>query len=186
MRNNSQKRLQSETKGQVVRPSSEQDRIDSALDLMCRRLNKVLTAERINLWHADLASYPVEAIEYVLDAWGRNARALPVLSDLVGMLRTWMIPTRRRRDEPGCPDCVQGWQVTNPTAKKSDWKMVPCPCLTDESLRVRRDPNPLSKGEIMALDSQIKAFCGSDPKKFSNGNPRLNVQLMQGRALASI
>ena len=39
----------------------------------------------------DLGSYPVEAIEYALDCWGRNAKQLPALGDLVQIVRTWHV-----------------------------------------------------------------------------------------------
>jgi hypothetical protein len=188
MRSNSQKRLPSETRGQVLRPSSEQDRIDLALQKMCRRLNKVITVERINLWHEDLAPYPVEGIEYAFDCWGANAKALPVLADIVGMLQTWTIPNAGERDEPGCEKCKDGFIVTNPEKSVADWVVTPCECIRDRSLRNReqRDPNPLTQEEVVALAQRLRDVSGTQPNRFPNGNPRMNRPLTQARALLNI
>jgi hypothetical protein len=174
------------TKKETQRPSSEQDRIDAALQLMCRRLNKSMTAERINLWHEDLAFYPVAGIEYVLDAWGRNARALPVLADLTGMLRTWMIPGPQKESQPGCERCEFGFIVTNPEASKADWIMTRCACIADPSLRQPRKGTPLSPQEKVDLSQRIKNFFATEEKRFPNGNPRLNIPLTQARVLRGL
>lgn len=95
------RRSQPETKQQLIRPSNEQERIDSALLLMATRLNKVLTERMIEMWHADLSVYPVDGIEWAFDSWGRNAKRLPVLSDITQLLNTWQgggVP------ESGCSD----------------------------------------------------------------------------------
>jgi hypothetical protein len=101
-----QRRLPSETRGRVERPLNEQDKIDSALQTMCRRLNKVMTAERINLWHEDLAPYPVAAIEYALECWGKNAKALPTFADLSGLLNSWVADNMQTQF---CGNCDTGW-----------------------------------------------------------------------------
>lgn len=53
------------------------------------------------MWHSDLSTYPTEAIEWAFDSWGRNAKRLPVLSDVTQLLATWQgggVP------EAGCGD----------------------------------------------------------------------------------
>jgi hypothetical protein len=39
---------------------------------------------------SDLGPYPVQAIEWALDSWGRNAKVLPAFADLLQLLRSWI------------------------------------------------------------------------------------------------
>jgi hypothetical protein len=129
MRSNSHRRSQSETKQAILRPSSELDRIDKALFLMATRLGKTITAERINLWHQDLSSYPVDAIEFCFDAWGRNAKVLPTLSDILGLIRTWHKDTDFTTEDEhhgqgyGWPDLKWLWNQRMCSAGKWDADM---------------------------------------------------------------
>lgn len=89
MRHNSRRRLPSATTGQPVRPLSECSRILAGFVAMAARIGKPFSGERQDQLLRDLEPYPVQAIEWALDAWGRNARVLPALSDLLQLLRAW-------------------------------------------------------------------------------------------------
>lgn len=80
---------QPETNQQLIRPSQEQEKIDAALLLMATRIGRVITERMVEMWHRDLAVYPVDGIEWAFDSWGRNAKRLPVLSDITELLTTW-------------------------------------------------------------------------------------------------
>ena len=115
------RRLQSETNQQVERPSNEQDRIDDALLKMSTRLGRSLTVERIQQWHEDLASYPVEAIEWALDTHARNSKTLPSLADLVQLLKTWYVD---EAPQPRCePECqARHWKGYGTNDVRWLWK----------------------------------------------------------------
>ena len=83
------RRRQNESRQQTERPLSEQERIDRALALMVTRIGHSMSPERINQWHQDLGGYSIEAIEWAIDTYGRMARRLPALADLVELLNTW-------------------------------------------------------------------------------------------------
>jgi hypothetical protein len=138
-------------------------------------------------FNSDLNNYPVEGIEWAMDNWGRNAKALPALADIIGMLRTWMIPgPDRTRHDPGCDQCEQGFIVMNPEAKKCDWVVTPCTCIRDASLRGRAEPKPLTMQERMELDAKLKELSAVTPKRFPNGNPRMNMPLTQAQVLRTV
>ena len=82
----------------LMRPSHEQERIDSALRRMVLRTNRSLSSEQIEMWHNDLSSYPVGAIEWAFDVWSRNSSKLPALGDIVALLNTWHV---ENAPEPG-------------------------------------------------------------------------------------
>src|ERR1035438_2014552 len=85
----SPKRSQKETQGQLLRPQNELDRVLDALVKMATRIGKPFSETRMQQLSDDLNNYPVESIEWATDAWGRNAKVLPALADLIGLLRTW-------------------------------------------------------------------------------------------------
>lgn len=173
--------------GQLLRPQEELQRVLQALVTMSQRIGKPFSEERMQQFSSDLNNYPVEGIEWAMDNWGRNAKALPTLADILAMLRTWLIPSAgRKRDEPGCEQCEQGWIVTNPEAKKCDWVMTPCACLRDPSFRVRPEQRPLTIQERVDLNEWIRKIEGIQPNRFPNGNPRLNLPLVQARALQTV
>lgn len=89
------RRSQQETKQQLIRPENEQEKIDDALSLMATRVRGVLTERMFEMWHRDLAVYPLDAIEWALDTYGRMAKRLPALGDITELLKTWQgsVPT---------------------------------------------------------------------------------------------
>lgn len=181
------KHSQNGTQDQPWRPQEESLRILQAMVVMATRIGKPFPEDRQRQLLADLGNYPVEAIEYAFDAWGRNAEKLPALKNLIGILNSWNIPTaKKKRDIAGCSQCQQGFIVTNPEAKKCDWIVRNCDCLTNPSLRERKVGEPLTKQEHMDLDAKIKAIAGTMSTHFANGNPRMNVQLAQARVLSTI
>lgn len=91
MRSNSRKHSQSAIQGQLLRPQSESERVLQALVTMATRIGKPFSEARMQQLHDDLANYPVEAIEWALDSWARNAKVLPALADLLQLVRTWHI-----------------------------------------------------------------------------------------------
>ena len=78
-----------ETQGTLARPLSECSKILDAMTSMSLRLGKPMSSERMNQLLADLEPYPVSAILWAFDSWGRSAKVMPVLSDLLQLLRTW-------------------------------------------------------------------------------------------------
>jgi hypothetical protein len=84
----------------LLRPLEESSKILAAITAMALRLGRSMSGERMEQLLNDLAPYPVAAIEWALDSWGRNAKTLPALSDLLQLLRTWFV-----ENEPEGRDC---------------------------------------------------------------------------------
>lgn len=85
------RRLPSGTQGQLLRPQHESDRVLQALVTMATRIGRPFSEARMQQLHDDLGSYPVEAIEWAIDCWSRNAKVLPALADLLQLLKTWHV-----------------------------------------------------------------------------------------------
>jgi hypothetical protein len=84
-----QRRSPSATQTQLLRRPHESERVLQALVTMATRIGRPFTETRMQQLCDDLNNYPVDAIEWALDAWGRNAKVLPALADLIQLLRTW-------------------------------------------------------------------------------------------------
>jgi hypothetical protein len=89
MQDNSQRLLPSATTGQPVRPLHELDRVLAAITAMAARIGRPFSETRMDQLITDLAPYPVQAIEWALDSWGRSAEKLPSLSNILKLLDTW-------------------------------------------------------------------------------------------------
>jgi hypothetical protein len=120
-----EKRSLNETQQTLLRPLEESEKILSAITTMSTRLGRPLSEERIQQWLRDLANYPIAAIEYAMDNWGRNAKQLPTLADLLTLLRSWaadkvLIET--------CGKCDSGW-VPGGKDKAGNDAVVRCECI---------------------------------------------------------
>lgn len=102
-----QKRSPNETQGVLLRPLGESEKIDDAFLQMSNRLGRPLGQERMEQLQRDLANYPVAAIEYALDSWGRNAKVLPALADLLTLLTSYM--SQHSTGRQTCGQCDSGW-----------------------------------------------------------------------------
>ena len=86
---NQEKRSQSETQQTLLRPLKESSKILAAITAMALRLGKPMSGERMEQLLNDLAPYPVQAIEWAFDTWGKTAEKLPTLSNILKLLETW-------------------------------------------------------------------------------------------------
>lgn len=86
---NRERRSPRETQQALLRPLEESSKILAAMTAMSNRIGKPFSGERMDQLLHDLEVYPVNAVEWALDSWSRNARVLPALSDLLQLLRTW-------------------------------------------------------------------------------------------------
>ena len=89
------------TQTTLLRPPEESDRVLQALVQMATRIGKPFSEQRMQQFHDDLISYPVQAIEYFCDCWGRSAKVLPALSDALALVQTWYAD----HSEPTNCDC---------------------------------------------------------------------------------
>ena len=106
-----EKHLPTETPQTLLRTPDESSKILGAMVQMANRIGKPFSEARLQQLHDDLGPYPVAAIEWSLDSWGRNSKVLPTLSDLLQLLRTWHVASQAE----GC-DCKHlhgtgyGWE----------------------------------------------------------------------------
>ena len=90
----------------TARPLKEQEQIDLALYQMALRLHRTMSAEVINQWHRDLASYPVKAIEWVMAEWANTQPKMPTWADILKLLREW---AAKNVIKETCGNCDSGW-----------------------------------------------------------------------------
>ena len=83
------KHSQSVSQQDLMRPSHEQERFERALRKMFLRLNREMSAEQVSQLYEDCSGKSIDAIEWALDSWGRNAKQLPKLSDLNELFEAW-------------------------------------------------------------------------------------------------
>lgn len=88
-----EKHSPNETLIQLLRPQHELERVLAAMVKMATRIGRPFSEARMEQLNHDLVSYPVDAIEWALDTWGRNAKVLPTLCDLRPMMQTWLFPS---------------------------------------------------------------------------------------------
>jgi len=104
MRNS--KHLRNSTQQTLLRPLEESETILRELVKMSLRLHKPMSEEYQRQILSDLGCYPVKAIEYALDSWGRNSKVLPTLADLLQLLNSWMAD---KVFVQTCGTCDSGW-----------------------------------------------------------------------------
>jgi hypothetical protein len=104
MRNS--KRSQKLMQQTLLRPLEESETILRELVKMSLRLHKPMSEEYQRVLLTDLNCYPVSAIEYALDCWGRNSKVLPCLADLLALLRSYMADKMAFET---CGNCDTGW-----------------------------------------------------------------------------
>ena len=118
---------QNEMQPELERPSHESDRIDNALLVMSTRLGRAVSADRVAQWHKDFSPYPIQAIEYALDSWGRNGKMMPALSELLGLLRTY---TAEHVFFELCGKCDTGWVRDGSKDKAGNEAVRRCECVS--------------------------------------------------------
>ena len=101
-----EKPSQSAIPGTHERLLEESSKILHAMVVMSNRLGRPMSGDRMDQLLADLAHYPVRGIEWALDNWGRNAKALPVLSDILKLLQAWSLENVIIET---CGNCDSGW-----------------------------------------------------------------------------
>ena len=124
MRNS--KRSPKTTQQQLLRPLEESETVLRELVKMSLRLHKPMSEEYQSVILQDLGCYPVSAIEYALDSWGRNAKVLPTLADLLALLNSWMA---EKMEFQTCGHCDTGWVDAGPD-KAGNRSVKRCECVS--------------------------------------------------------
>src|SRR5208337_2592650 len=114
-----------ETQQTLLRPVEESEKICDELVKMSLRLHKPMSEEYQRQLLSDLGCYPVKAIEYALDSWGRNAKVLPTLADLLQLLNSWMADKILFET---CGKCDTGWIEAGPD-KAGNRAVQRCECV---------------------------------------------------------
>lgn len=77
-------------RGEIVPPSSKQDRIDELLKIQVQTFpSKELFTDEIQRWYRDLDVYPLGSIEWAFENWRRNGSFFPVPSDILSQCSVW-------------------------------------------------------------------------------------------------
>ena len=100
------KHSQKLTQQTLLRPLEESEMILRELVRMSLRLHKPMSEEYQRQILSDLLPYPLKAIEYAVDSWGRNSKVLPTLVDLLQLLNVWMADNVACET---CGKCDSGW-----------------------------------------------------------------------------
>ena len=130
---------------------AEQERIDLALAKLVRRLDRgAMTADQINQWHEDLGAFPVEAIEYALDFFGKNAvnSKFPKPRVVYDLCASWWNNKAAPTIPAGCGKCNWLGMVMGSHPEYKEPVARVCECVKDERLRtINPVYNPAMKGK---------------------------------------
>jgi len=69
--------------------------------------NRELTEADYALWEKLLAPYPLNAIEYAFDNWGRNGKAWPKPANILELIGAWNLSNKV--EFQSCGQCDGGW-----------------------------------------------------------------------------
>lgn len=90
-------------KGETIPPLMRPERIDELLRVQVETFpNKVLSAEEIGRWQADLEPYLMEAVEWAFDNWRRNGHFFPVPGDIIDQCDAWTPAIQQGLCAPEC------------------------------------------------------------------------------------
>lgn len=107
---NSQKRS---AKLQLVTPEEQQRRSllvvgylqNLALPSM---FNRELTEQDYELWQQLLKPYPLKAIEFAFENWGRNGKQFPKPANILELIGAWRL-SQNTEEFVSCGICTKGW-----------------------------------------------------------------------------
>jgi len=69
--------------------------------------NRELTEADYELWGRILAPYPVKAIDFAFDNWGRNGKVWPKPANILELIAAWNLSNKP--EFKGCSNCEDGW-----------------------------------------------------------------------------
>lgn len=98
------------------------ERVDSALQRMALRLDKVLSESAITQFHEDCGNYPIAAIEYAADWCGRNLERWPKFKQFQHALGSWM---GQREEEAGQTFIPSHQEIVRSRKKFMEWYNSP-------------------------------------------------------------
>lgn len=152
--------------------------------------NVLLNDDVLRIWK-DLLNYcsESEAVQ-ALKKWQYEGAYFPKPAEILQLVANERDAQRYKNDDPGCNLCHDGWIITNPLAKPSDYRMKACECIKNPALRANR-LRPPEKGhgigwEEITDELRKMGFGQVLEKKFANGNPRYNKEMVQARALMRV
>ena len=186
MSERSQKRLSGTEGSTTALPES----FTKVLKATAKLYNSEPDDDVLKIWK-DLLNYcsEAEAIE-ALKQWQYQGAYFPKPAEILQLVANARDAARYTDAGPGCNLCSDGWIILNSLAKPSDYEVKPCECRTNASLRANRIKAPQRGhgfGWEEIMDECKRLGLGAElSKRFANGNPRLNLQLAQARALMGV
>jgi hypothetical protein len=89
--------------------------------------SKELTDSDLKVWGGILSEFGQPAIEWAFDNWNRNGAFFPKPTEILQLIHTFGGSSENQVKL--CGLCHDGFVISNPNAKPSDYIMHRCPCL---------------------------------------------------------
>ena len=86
-----------------------------------------VTASEYKLWTGILRDYQDNCIEWAFDTWNRNGKFFPKPAEILELIHSFGSSTENQTKL--CGKCLDGFVITNPEAKPSDYVMRRCECV---------------------------------------------------------
>ena len=86
-----------------------------------------ITATEYKLWTGILCDYTDPAVEWAFSSWTRTGRFFPKPAEILELIHAYGSTTENQTKL--CGACKDGWVITNPDAKPSDFVMKRCECV---------------------------------------------------------
>ena len=97
--------------------------------------NRELTEQDYELWQQLLQPYPLKAIEYAFESWGRNGKQFPKPANILELVGAWSL-SNNSVEFRSCGVCTEGWvyltegrTIGGHSLKLGDRMVKRCECL---------------------------------------------------------
>jgi hypothetical protein len=122
---------------------------ENALTTTAKLFSKDFTANEYKLWSGLLAEHSDAAVEWAFENWSHSGKFFPKPAEILELIHAFALSADNQVKL--CGKCKDGWVVTNPEAKPSDYAMRRCECfeqaVASAKVPVRAsDPSRYGKG----------------------------------------
>jgi len=137
--------------------------------------------------------FTLTAIDWAFDTHRRLGNFFPKFGNILDLCIAWEPPEQTTKPaQGGCSRCNWTLYVDAPEARTTLFReryrgrvVKLCECVTRPELRERQDP---FVGERIGWKAMLAKYVADmpDPRKFRSGNARMDMVLVQARALAKV
>lgn len=125
----SEKRRTKRATGKIEKSFAE------CLEETAKIFSKTLDEDLVNVWSELLNYCSTEEAVSALKQWQFQGGYFPKPAEILQLVANGRDAERMKGQAPGCSNCHDGYVITNPDAKPSDYIVRRCECVTRTELR---------------------------------------------------